>query len=257
MTKGQGKLFAMGGSLLLTAATEIIMISYYWKMLNGPAVVAIVGLLFVAWVQLWASWWYANEENDKPVRYTALVTSFLLAVVMVANAGVVLAVRNQDRKETTQRLAKSQEAQKRADEAIRIRKESGSWRTVQEFTKAELERERLEQENAQKEREEKALSGVESSRGEWEGAIRDYAQFWIFILPFGFAAICKLALAMAIALPGGAEFGRPTGGQIRTQTVPLNTGQGPTPVPAPNVQSLRDKIRAKMRARSGQHPSNP
>lgn len=254
MTKGQGTLFAMGGSLLLTIATEIIMISYYWKMLEGPAVIAIVGLFFVAWVQVWSSWWYASEQNDKPVRYTALVASFLLAVVMVANAGVVLAVRNQERKETVQRLAKAKEAEKRADEVIRIRKESGSWRTVQEFQKAELEREKLEQEKAQKERKEQEIAEASvSSKGEWEKVVAEYARFWIFIVPFGFALICKLAVDITIARPGGAEPGRPTG-NIRTQTVPLTSGgQGPS-----TLQDLRNKIQAKLAARrGGQQPRNP
>src|SRR5262245_1953100 len=213
----QSKMFAIGASVLLTLATEIICISWYWKMLSGLATVAILGLLFVAWVQIWSSYWYVVEENDKRVRYTALAVAFALSIVMALNAAVVLVKLQGER--TAKEGVKTEAAltQLRADETIRVQKETGNWRAVREHTKAETERAKLE---AEQKAREKPILAEEDELGAW---IERYSKFWIFFIPFLCGILGKFSLALAIALPGGAEFGRPAS---RREEAP---GENPRP----------------------------
>jgi hypothetical protein len=213
------KLFSIGGSILLTLATETITISYYWRMLSGIATVAILGLLFVGYVLLWSSYWYAAEENDKRVRYTALGVAFFLSVMMAINSAVVLVNFNKEKSETSKAKANIVASRERADETIRIQKETGNWRAVREHQQAETERAKIEAEK-EKNKEKVVLPGEEDELQLW---IDRYSKFWIFLAPFLCGVLGKFALAFAIALPGGAEFGRPTSRQ------PLPVGSTPNP----------------------------
>jgi hypothetical protein len=209
--KSHGKVFSIGGSILLALATEIIVIGHYWKMLSGVAAIAILGVLFVAYVQLWASYWYAAEEKDKPVKYTALAVSFGLAVVMALNAAVVLVLMNKERQATLKAQAEIAATKARGKEASRIRETTGSWRTANEFVKAEADIEKARIEAAG---EEKAVAGIGADE-DWERWAENYGKFWIYLVPFLFGILGKFALAIAIAMPGGAEFGKPTSKQSR------------------------------------------
>ncbi|SRR6266508_152764 len=232
------KLFSIGGSLLLTMATETITISYYWRMLSGIATVAILGLLFVGYVLLWSSYWYAAEENDKRVRYTALGVAFFLSVMMAINSAVVLVNFNKEKSETSKVKKQIVEGRERADETIRIQKETGNWRAVREHQKAETERAKIE---AEKEKaKEKTTVALPEEEDELQIWIDRYSKFWIFLAPFLCGVLGKFALAFAISLPGGAEFGRPTSrqplpmGPTPNPPTPNPSGPNPEPVNSPN-----------------------
>ena len=245
----QSKLFSMGGSILLTLATETITIAYYWRMLSGIATVAILGLLFVGYVLLWSSYWYAVEEDDKRVRYTALGVAFFLSVMMAVNSAVVLVNFNKERSETSKVKTQIVESRERADETIRIQKETGNWRAVREHQQGETERAKIEAEK-EKAKEKVVLPGEEDELQLW---IDRYSKFWIYLLPFLCGVLGKFALAFAISMPGGAEFGRPTSRQTPAPG-PSPNPSAPSPTNSPNPSkepSVAERFRAGRDGGSG------
>jgi hypothetical protein len=48
--------------------TELVVLGSYWGNLNGWWRVLTISLGFVAYVQLWASWWYDTDSEPKGDR---------------------------------------------------------------------------------------------------------------------------------------------------------------------------------------------
>lgn len=228
--------FVMGAAVLLTLATSLIVIGHYWQMLSGIWLIAILGVLLPDWVSFWGSKWYAAEDEDRRVKFTAFVVTFLMAVTMTLNAGAILATRYDNdqlaaREARTAEGAKGIETAKQTGnvEAINARarqiqqmKAAGmSERTIREVMRAEATRDSTV-----------ALSAAPAKpQAETEGGyvsqvpapIKAYMGFWVYIVPFLIGLVGKFALGAAIALPGGAEFGRPTS-QRRVDPLPAARG---------------------------------
>src|SRR5215470_6707357 len=108
----------MIGSILLGITTELVVLGYYWDNLSGWWRVLTIGLFFVAYVQLFASWWYVQEDEDRPVIRTSFIVSLGLAIVMAFNAGMILITRTDENK------AKAARAEATKIEASKIDQES-------------------------------------------------------------------------------------------------------------------------------------
>ncbi len=227
--------FAMGAMTLVTLATTVIVGAHYWEMLSGVFLIALVGLALPDWAAWWATYWHARAtkqgQEDPRVATTCLVVSAGLAVVMILNAGAVMAVWWEDKKAVevqarNTQIESSRQAQKNTGntDAIKARgqvvqqmKASGATeRTIREYLRQEAERDKV-----------KALTGsVEPSTAEGQltvftssvpEGVKKYMAFWVYIVPFLLGLAGVLAIVVSVHLPGGVEFGEPqsasSGGQ--------------------------------------------
>jgi hypothetical protein len=217
-------IFAMGAMALITLATTVIVGAHYWEMLSGVFLIAIVGLTLPDWTAWWATYWHARAtktgEEDPRVSWTSLVVSAGMSLVMILNAGAVLAVWWDDRKaaESTAQVSKSavdlQNARNAGNtEAIKARgqivaqmkAQGATERTVREYMKAEAERDKARTLTAAPEATSAAVSAYVSQVPE---PVRKYMAFWVYIVPFLAGLIGVFAIVIAVALPGGVDFGR-------------------------------------------------
>jgi hypothetical protein len=79
-------LYSLGGALLISLVTEVITATHYWRMLSGVPLIAIGGLAFVAWTQIWSTAWAVWETQDKTVRRVAYGASLFVTLMMIVNA---------------------------------------------------------------------------------------------------------------------------------------------------------------------------
>jgi len=188
--------FSMAAAVLLMCATEVLVGYHYWRMLSGVALIALLGLGFVAWVLGWATWWASRAGEDKRVKYTAYFVAFVVSVTMILNgAAVVVILRNDWATEAAQKrdIAK---IKARGAVAAELKKAGGTWRDVREVSRAEVDRDQAA-----------AAAGPQATE-EMKELLRwvdNYGQFYIFLVPFLVALLGKFILLAAIALPGGAE----------------------------------------------------
>lgn len=215
--------FAMGAMVLITLATTIIVGAHYWEMLSGIFLIAIVGLTLPDWAAWWATYWHARAtkkgQEDTRVSVTCLVVSALMSVVMILNAGAVMAVWWDDKKsaDITERNNKATvefqnsqntgntDAIKARGQVVQQMKAAGATqRTIREYIKAETERDKT-----------KALTGngapsegpkLEEFKSSVPEGVRKYMAFWVYIVPFLFGLLGVFAIVVAVALPGGVEF---------------------------------------------------
>ncbi len=255
----QKKTFAMVGSILLGFTTELVVLGYYWGNLSGWWRVLTIGLFFVAYVQLWASWWYVSEDEDRPVITTSFFTSLGLALIMAFNAGMILITRTDEAKAKNARIEAAKIEAEKTDQETRakiaqIQAESDAlaasrdWRTARE---ARLEREnkaKIEAEaRRRKDLQEAAAPKTEPTAAD-AGDFRDFIDFarWycrvlVFLVPILAAIIGKFTLGYVISLPGGA--GRPT---FRPSQVGSPGPNPPAPIPPDSSRlSVMEQIRAR------------
>src|SRR5262245_15863259 len=109
--------FAMGAMALLTAATSVIVAAHYWEMLSGIWLIAIAGLLLPDWAAWWATFWHTKAGEDNRVKITAYIVAGGLALVMIGNAGAVMAVSWENRQSQESEKLK----QSGANEATKVR----------------------------------------------------------------------------------------------------------------------------------------
>jgi len=216
-------IFAMGAMTLITLATTLIVGAHYWQMLNGIFLISLVGLTLPDWAAWWATYWHARAtkkgEEDSRVSVTCLIVSGVMSVVMILNAGAVLAtwwddkraVEAQSRsdKASTEQLATKNagntDAIKARGQVVQQMKASGATeRTVREYMKAEAERDKVKAINAG---EEKAATSGPAYESQVPGPVKAYMGFWVYIIPFIVGLFGVFAIIIAVALPGGAEFG--------------------------------------------------
>lgn len=208
-------IYSLGGALLISLVTEIVTANHYWKTLSGIALIAVVGILFVAWTQLWTTAWAIMETQDKGVRRVAYGASLFVTLAMIVNGGFILATRNKENREDV----------KTRQEKTRIEDLKGLAPSVaKELLKQQAAERQQEREERQKE---KALS---STGRKEETSMADIAEgymaFWVFVVPFGVAALAKFVVLAMIALPGGASGYLPSRGQS-----PVGPTPGPTSAP--------------------------
>lgn len=217
-------IFAMGAMALITLATTVIVGAHYWEMLSGVFLIAIVGLTLPDWTAWWATYWHSKatkEGNEDPrVAWTSLVVSAGMSLVMILNAGAVLAVW-WDEKQAKENLSLNSQAatelQKAKDtgnkEAIEARgrivaqmkAQGATERTVREYMKSEAERDRAKTLTATPESQ-PAMAAVYTSQV--PEPVKKYMAFWVYIVPFLAGLFGVFAIVIAVALPGGVDFGR-------------------------------------------------
>lgn len=219
-------IFAMGAMALITLATTLIVGAHYWEMLSGVFLIALVGLALPDWAAWWATYWHARAtkqgQEDSRVSATCLVVSAVMSIVMILNAGAVMAVWWDDKKSSEVQSANAKagtdlqtakntgntDAIKARSDAVQKMKAAGlSDRAIRDYLKAEAERDKT-----------KLLT---SSTGETQSqsiayasavpdTVRKYVAFWVYIVPFLFGFGGVLAIVIAVALPGGVDFGTRT-----------------------------------------------
>lgn len=264
----QKKMFAMFGSVLLGLTTELVVVGYYWGNLSGWWRVLTLGLFFVAYVQLWASWWYVDEAEDFRVIQTSFFVSLGLALVMAFNAGMILITRTNERKveqarvaaaateqaarETAAKLAAEEVDQKNRAKIAQIQAEADAlaatkdWRTARE---ARLERESLAKAAAEAKRRQelqdaaapKPVAAAVAPPAVQTDDFKDFIDFanWyckvlVFLMPILAGIIGKFALGYAISLPGGASGYAPKPQAVPSSApigAPNPTGPRPEPMP--------------------------
>jgi hypothetical protein len=200
--------------------------NHYWKTLSGIALVAVVGILFVTWTQVWTTAWAVLESQDKGVKRVAYGASLFVTLAMIVNGGFILATRNKENREDVKtRQEKAQVEDLRGLDPI----------VAKEILKQRAEERRQERKDQERERamndtgrkEETSLSDIADG----------YMSFWVFIVPFAVAALAKFIVLGAIALPGGASGYLPSRlpiGSAPAGPTPAGSGPTPTPGPAPN-----------------------
>lgn len=217
--------FAMGAMALITLATTLIVGAHYWEMLTGVFLIALVGLALPDWAAWWATYWHARAtkqgQEDKRVSMTCLVVSGLMSVVMILNAGAVMAVWWEDRKiaDIHERNSKAEvdrqnaansgntEAIKARGQVVQQMKAAGATeRTIREYLKQEAERDKTKALTTSPETPAKA----EEFKSSVPEGVKKYMAFWVYIVPFLFGLLGVFAIVVAVALPGGVEFREPT-----------------------------------------------
>lgn len=216
-------IFAMGAMALITLATTLIVGAHYWEMLSGIFLIALVGLTLPDWAAWWATYWHAKATSggneDTRVSNTCLVVSFSMSLVMVFNAGAVLATWWDDKKAVefaaqsskaatdleTVKTTGTTEAIKTRGQVIQQMKASGvSDRTIREYLKSEASRDNtktLTEPNAKAEKPSFYVSEVPES-------VRKYMAFYVYIVPFIVGLLGVFAIIVSVQLPGGVEFGK-------------------------------------------------
>lgn len=266
----QKKAFAMMGSILLGFTTELVVLGYYWGNLSGWWRVLTIGLFFVAYVQLWASWWYVSEDEDRPVIVTSFFTSLGLALIMAFNAGMILITRTDENKAKSARAEAAKIEAERLDQESRakiaqIQAESDAlaasknWRIAREArlereTKAKLEAEakrRQELQSAAAPKTEPAPAETEDFRDFIDFA-KWYCRVLVFLIPILAAIIGKFALGYVISLPGGAEPGRPS-----SRTFPAGAPPNPPQPISPNPPAPGPRPTIPISVRGGPNGPNP
>lgn len=213
----------MGAMVLITLATTIIVGAHYWEMLSGIFLIAIVGLTLPDWAAWWATYWHARAtkkgQEDTRVSVTCLVVSALMSVVMILNAGAVMAVWWDDKKSTeiTERNSKATvdfqnsqnsgntDAIKARGQVVQQMKASGATeRTIRQYLRAEAERDKTKALTSGGETGAKVT--LEEFKSSVPEGVRKYMAFWVYIVPFLFGLLGVFAIVVAVALPGGVEF---------------------------------------------------
>ena len=194
--RSQIKLFSMGAAVLMMLATEILVAYHYYNLLSGFALIALVGLVVVAWVIAWSTWWASKAGEDSRVKYTAYFVAFIVSLVMIFNGAMVvadLALNKRIAKEESNDIARI-EAQGRA--AAELRKAGGTWREMRELREAQ------KQNASSPSLRIDAPTQADVEQFQW---VSNYNSLWIFFVPFAVALAGKFLLLAVIALPGGAS----------------------------------------------------
>jgi hypothetical protein len=241
-------LYSLGGALLISLVTEIVTANHYWKTLSGIALVAVVGILFVTWTQVWTTAWAVLESQDKGVKRVAYGASLFVTLAMIVNGGFILATRNKENREDVRtRQEKAQVEDLRGLDPIVAREILRQRAEERRQERKDQERERAINDTGRKE--ETSLSDIADG----------YMSFWVFIVPFAVAALAKFIVLGAIALPGGASGYLPSRGQS-----PVGPTPGPTPTPSgpsnPAPQgptSVRPRTTIPVGRNSGGKSPNP
>lgn len=233
-------IFAMGAMTLITLATTLIVGAHYWQMLSGIFLISLVGLTLPDWAAWWATYWHARAtkkgEEDARVSVTCLIVSGVMSIVMILNAGAVLAtwwdekraVEAQSRTDKasidslTAKNAGNTDAIKARGQVVQQMKASGATeRTVREYLKAEAGRDNLKAINAG---EEKSATSGPAYESQVPGPVKAYMGFWVYIIPFIVGLFGVFAIIIAVALPGGAEFGAKPLKQTAVMSPPMPVG---------------------------------
>ena len=194
--RSQIKLFSMGAAVLMMLATEILVAYHYYNLLSGFALIALVGLVVVAWVIAWSTWWASKAGEDNRVKYTAYIVAFIVSLVMIFNGAMVVAdltLNKRIAKEESNDIARI-EAQGRA--AAELKKAGGTWREMREL------RESQKQNAGSATLRIDAPTKADVEQFQW---VSNYNSLWIFFVPFAVALAGKFLLLAVIALPGGAS----------------------------------------------------
>lgn len=193
--RSQIKLFSMGAAVLMMLATEILVAYHYYNLLSGFALIALVGLVVVAWVIAWSTWWASKAGEDSRVKYTAYFVAFIVSLVMIFNGAMVVAdltLNKRIAKEESNDIARI-EAQGRA--AAELKKAGGTWREMRELRESQKQ-------NASPTLRIDAPTQADVEQFQW---VSNYNSLWIFFVPFAVALAGKFLLLAVIALPGGAS----------------------------------------------------
>ncbi len=193
--RSQIKLFSMGAAVLMMLATEILVAYHYYNLLSGFALIALVGLVVVAWVIAWSTWWASKAGEDNRVKFTAYIVAFVVSLVMIFNGAMVVAdltLNKRIAKEESNDIARI-EAQGRA--AAELKKAGGTWREMRELRESQRQ-------NASPTLRIDAPTQADVAQFQW---VSNYNSLWIFFVPFAVALAGKFLLLAVIALPGGAS----------------------------------------------------
>ncbi len=239
-------IFAMGAMVLITLATTVIVGAHYWEMLSGIFLIALIGLTLPDWAAWWATYWHAKAtkegNEDSRVAVTTLVVSGAMSLVMILNAGAVLAVWWDDKQKAASETRTSSaeiEKQKTANagntEAIeargrvvqQMRAAGATNATIQQYLKTEADRDKAKTLTARPVAESPAPA---AHAGQVPEAVRRYMAFWVYIVPFLCGLIGVFAIVIAVALPGGLEFGT-------RNPAPPRTSMTMSPAPATAKQN--------------------
>lgn len=218
-TKKQIMVFSLGAAALITLATTFIVSAHYWMMLSGIWLIALLGLALPDWVVWWSTYWYSKADQDTRVKVVAMLVAFAMTIVMILNAGAVLAVWWDDKQrasyQATELTERKDEAKARSEnrdksasnrstEAQRMKAAGVSQRNIDTFLKAET--------GLEKEIDQAPAAQAGAPKAPYETKIPEqvqrYLAFWVYIVPFIIGLLGKFAVVAAIALPGGVDFGR-------------------------------------------------
>lgn len=242
--RNQMKLFSMGAAVLMIAATEVLVGYHYFQMLKGFARIALIGLLVVAWVIIWSTWWSSKAGEDTRVRWTSYVVALGVSVVMIFNGAMVIADLYLNQRVEKEETADLSRIEARGKAIAEVKRAGGSWRDVREMEKAnrEVQASRLKMDEPTK-------ADIEQYR--W---VKDYVSFWIFFVPFAAALSGKFLLLGVIALPGGASgyipssASRPTpaglgfGGRM-SEPGGIASSPAPSMADRPSFSGMENRIR--------------
>ncbi|HKX32348.1 MAG TPA: hypothetical protein VJ302_31965 [Blastocatellia bacterium] len=213
-------IYSLGGAFLISLVTEIVTANHYWKVLSGVALVAIVGIGFVAWSQFWSTAWAVLERQDLAVKRVAYGASLFVTMVMIVNAGFILYTRNKENREDV----------KQRQSVVRLQMTAATLKGLD----PEIARELLKQQEQQQLREwegQQRTQVMNTTGRKEETSLADiaegYMSFWVFIIPFAAATLAKFIVLAMISLPGGASGYLPWGGGKK----PAGTGGGGEPGP--------------------------
>lgn len=234
--RSQIKVFSMVAAILMVAATEVIVAYHYWVTLVGFSRVALVGLLVVAWVILWSTWWASKAGEEGRVKYAAYVIAFGVSMVMIFNGAMVIADLTLNKRQATAENADVAKITARGKAIAELKKAGGTWREIRELEKGN--------QNAAETGANKLTEVTDEDVASYRW-VKEYNSFWIFFVPFVAALFGKFALVGIIAMPGGASTilppssrssSAPPLGMGRSMDSPLGgrTGFMPPTAPAPS-----------------------
>ena len=212
--KSQIKLFSMVAAILMVAATEVIVAYHYWTTLSGFSRVALVGLLVVAWVILWSTWWASKAGEESRVKYAAYVIAFGVSIVMIFNGAMVVADLTLNKRAQAKDDVDVAKITARGKAIAELKKAGGNWRDIRE----------LESGNRQVEGAARLTEVTDEDVASYRW-VKEYTSFWIFFVPFVAALIGKFALVGIIALPGGASTFLPPSGRPAPPSGPIGGGR--------------------------------
>lgn len=220
---------AMGAMLLVTLATTVIVAAHYWEMLSGVFLLAILGLALPDWTGWWASYLHAKAiqdgQEDSAVEKTSLIVSGGISLLMILNAGAILAVWWDDQQKAasiaqvstaeTDRIKATSAGATDAIEArgrvvAQLKSQGMSDRAIREYLRTEAKRDEATA-LTQKKTEAVTSAAYVSKVPE---PIKKYMAFWVFIVPFLGGLVGVFALIISVRRPGGIEFGSQNGNQF-------------------------------------------
>lgn len=235
-------IFAMGAMALITLATTVIVGAHYWEMLSGVFLIALVGLTLPDWAAWWATYWHAKAtkdgNEDKRVAVTSLLVSAAMSLVMILNAGAVLAVWWDDKQKLASetRSSESDLAKQKAKSAgntdaieargrvvQQMRAAGATNATIQQYLRTEAERDKANALTTRPSTETQMATAYISQVPE---AVRRYMAFWVYIVPFLCGLFGVFAIVVAVALPGGVDFGKGSNQQPQAVQPGSNSGTG-------------------------------